>query len=59
MWGGLDVLENCIFVATREGKDLSGRRSSTDRDGQKVRRIIKREEILKFGNLINTDCGGK
>jgi hypothetical protein len=45
----VDVLENlCTFVATGEGKGLSGRRSSTDRDGQKVPRIIKREEILKF-----------
>jgi hypothetical protein len=50
-WGGgvgwgLDILENwCIFVATGGGKSLSGRRSSTDRDGQKVRRMIKREEI--------------
>jgi len=60
LWGGLDILENwCIFVATVGGKGLSGRRSSSDRDGQKVRRIIKREEILKFGNLINTDYGGK
>ena len=58
--GGLDVLENwCIFVTTGGGKGLSGRRSSADRDGQKVRRIIKREEILKLGNLISTDYGEK
>jgi hypothetical protein len=54
------VQENlCNFVATGGGKGLSDRRSSTDRDGQKFRRIRKREEILKFGNLINTDYGGK